>query len=89
MMLVWDMLAPYGLTPFRSDFIDYVKCDILVKDVIKLNRVVVIGTTIYKFFESNGQDILFIYISYHLTQTDVRLFSPRTYHQTHRGHSIL
>ena len=70
------------------DFIDYLKCDIPVKDVTKLNRVVVIGTTIYKFFESNGQDILFPYISYHLTQTDVQLFSPKTYHQMHSVHSI-
>ena len=24
MMLVWDSVSSYGLTPFRSDFIDYV-----------------------------------------------------------------
>ena len=35
MMLVWDTGASYGLTPFRSDFIDYVKCDIPGKDVTK------------------------------------------------------
>ena len=27
-------------------------------------------------------------ISYHLTQTDVRLFSHQTYHKMHGGHSV-
>ncbi len=38
LMLIWVMGASYGLTPFRSDFIDYVKCDIPVKDVTKVNK---------------------------------------------------
>ena len=29
LILIWDTGASYGLTPFRSDFIDYVKCQIL------------------------------------------------------------
>ena len=36
----------YGFTPFRSDFIDYVKCDIPVKDASKVNRVIGMGTTL-------------------------------------------
>jgi hypothetical protein len=39
-ILIWDTGASYGLTPFRSDFIDYVKCEILVRDVTKVNKVV-------------------------------------------------
>ena len=89
MMLVWDMVASYGLTPFRSDFIDYVECDIPVKDVTKVNRFIGIGTTLHKIIESNGQDILFTFISFHLTQTDVRLFSPQTYEQMHGSHSLV
>ena len=77
------------LTPFKSDFIDYVECDIPVKYVTKLNRVVVIRTTLHKFIESNGRDIFLTCISYHLTQIDVRLFSPQTYHQMHGGHSVV
>ena len=39
-VLIWDTGASFGLTPFRSDFIDYVKCDIQVKDVTKVNTLV-------------------------------------------------
>ena len=87
-----------GLTPFRSNLIDNVKCDIPVKDMEKVNRVIVIGTNInrfigigtnlHKFIESNCQYIFLPCISYHLTQTDVRLFSPQTYHQIHGGPSV-
>lgn len=35
--LIWDTGASFGLTPFRSDFIDYVEADIPVKDVTKVN----------------------------------------------------
>ena len=49
MMLVWDMGASYGLTPFRSDFIEYLECDIPVKDVTKVNRVIGIGITPHHF----------------------------------------
>ena len=49
LVLIWDTGASYGLTPFRSDFIDYVKCEIPVRDVTKVNTVVGIGTTLHKF----------------------------------------
>ena len=44
MVLVWDMGASYGLTLFRSDFIDYVKFDLPVKGVTKVNRAIGIVT---------------------------------------------
>jgi hypothetical protein len=34
LILIWDTGALYGLTPFRSDFINYVECTIPVRDVI-------------------------------------------------------
>ena len=37
LMLIWDTGASAGLTPFRSDFIDYVKCEIDVQDITKVN----------------------------------------------------
>ncbi len=43
--LIWDTGASAGLTPFRSDFIDYVECEIDVCDITKVNKVVGIGTT--------------------------------------------
>jgi len=88
-VLIWDTGASYGLTPFRSDFIDYVKCDIPVKDVTKVNRVIGIGTTIHKFVDENGKPVFVPCVSYHLPTTDVRLFSPQTYHQLHGGRSIV
>ena len=68
MVLVWDTGASYGLIPFRSDFIDDLKCDIPVKDAKKINRVIGIGTTLRKFIKINCQDILLLRISYHLNQ---------------------
>ena len=55
--LVWDTGASQGLTPFTKDFIHYQKCDIPVKDVSKINRVIGIGTVMYKFRATNGDEI--------------------------------
>ena len=64
-------------------------CDIPVENVTKVTWVIGTGTTLHKFIESNGRDIFLTCISYHLTQIDVRLFSPQTYHQMHGGHSVV
>jgi hypothetical protein len=40
LILIWDTGALYGLTPFRSDFIDYVACTIPVRDVTRVNTVI-------------------------------------------------
>ena len=34
LILIWDTGASFGLTPFQSNCIDHVQCDILVIDVI-------------------------------------------------------
>ena len=77
------------MTPFKIDFIDYVKCNTPVKDVTKDNTVIGIGITIHKFVDANGKYVFLPCISYHLPTTDVRLFSPQTYHQLHGAHSII
>ena len=46
LILIWDTDASYGLTPFQGDFIDYVKCELPVRDVTKVNTVVGIGMTL-------------------------------------------
>ena len=43
MVLIWDMGASAGLTPFHSDFIDYAEVDFKIRDVTKVNKVVSIG----------------------------------------------
>jgi hypothetical protein len=85
--LIWGTGASYGLTPFCSDFINYVECDIPVQDVIKVNNVIGIGTTLRKFTGTDRKPVFLPCVSYHLPQTDVRLFSPQTYHQMHGGYS--
>jgi hypothetical protein len=51
-MLIWDTGASFGLTPFISDFIDYVKCKIPVWDVTRVSTVICIGTTLHKLLMS-------------------------------------
>ena len=88
-VLIWDTGSLFGLTPFKSNFIDYVKCNIPLKDITKVNTAIGVGTTIHKFVDANGKDSFIPCISYHLPTTDVRLFSPQTYHQLHGAHSII
>ena len=64
-----------------------VKCEIPVRDVTKVNTVVGIGTTLHKFTDNNGNPVYLPCVLYHLPETDVRLFSPQTYHQMHGGYS--
>ncbi len=86
LILIWDMGASYGLTPFRSDRIDYVKCEIPGRDVTTVNKVVGIGMTLHKFTDIKGSPVYLPFVLYDLQETDVCLFSPQTYHQMHDGY---
>jgi hypothetical protein len=86
--LVWDTGASFRLTPFRADFVDYVECQISVKDISKTNMVIGIGTTLHKFMV-NGEPIWLPCLSYHLPSAQIRLFSPQTYHTLYGGHSVV
>ena len=77
------------MTPFCSDLIDYVECNIDVRNVMKVNKVIGIGTTLHKFVDGLGNDVYLPCVSYHLPLTDVWLFSPQVYHQIYGGHSIV
>ena len=68
--MVCEVLNP----PFKSKFIDYVNCNIPVKDVTKVNTVIGIGTTIYNFVDANGKYLFLPCIFYHLPTTDVQLY---------------
>ena len=89
LILIWDTGGSAGLTPFCSDFIDYVECDIDVCEVTEINKVIGIGTTLHKFVDGLGNDVYLPCVSYHLPLTDVRLFSPQVYHQIYGSHSIV
>jgi hypothetical protein len=89
LILIWDTGGFAGLTPFCSDFIDYVECDIDVCDLTKVNKVIGIGTTLHKFVDVAGNNVYLPCVSYHLPSTDIRLFSPQIYHQVYGGHSVV
>ena len=63
---IWDTGSSFGLTQLRSDYIEYVNCNITVKGFTKVDTVIDIGTTIYKFVNANGKDAFLSCISYHL-----------------------
>jgi hypothetical protein len=65
LILTWDTGASAGLTPFRSDFTDYVECEIDVHVITKVNKVVGIGTTLYKFMDNNSNHVYLPCVSYH------------------------
>jgi hypothetical protein len=67
LILIWDTGGSCGLTPLKSNFIDYFECDIDVRDVTKG-----IGTTLHKFVDDAGNDVYLPCVSYHLPTTDVR-----------------
>ena len=89
LILIWGTGESFGMSPFRSDFIDYVEADIAVNDVTKINHVIGIGNTLHKFKIEKRKDVFLPCVSYHLPITDVRLFSPQTYHQMNGGKSYL
>ena len=41
-VLIWDTVTSFGLKPFKSEFIDYVRCNTPLKDATKVNTVIVI-----------------------------------------------
>ncbi len=69
-ILVWDTGASFGLTLFCGDFIDYIECQLLVKDISKTNMVSAIGTAQHKFMV-NCEPIFMPCLSYHLQSSKV------------------
>jgi hypothetical protein len=64
-----------------------VECDIPVRDVTKVSKVIRIGTTLHKFTNTEGKSVFLPCVSFHRPQADVCLFSPQTYHQMHSDYS--
>ena len=74
LIMIWDTGASAGLTPFHSNFIDYIECEIDVQDITKVNKVISIGTALHSFVDTNGNDVYLPCVSYHLLLTDVPFF---------------
>ncbi len=85
-MLVWDTGALIGLTPFRSNFIDYLPLDgVTVKDIAHTNKVLGIGTTMWKLPTTKGHPLYTPAVTYHMPDCDIHLFSPQSYFQLNGG----
>ena len=82
-MLTLDTGVSFGLTYFRIDLIDHVKDSIPIKEITKVDWVVVIGTTIHKFVGVNGTNFYFTFVSSHIMSTDIILFPLHNYYQIH------
>ena len=86
-MLEWDTGASFILAPFKSDFVDYMGFDIPVKSVTKVNKVVVLVTTIHKFQNIKGDDVYLPWVSYDLPTDEICIFIPNHYQHIHGGNS--
>ncbi len=76
-MLVWDTGASIGLTPFRSDFIDYLPLEgVTVKDIARANSMLGIGTVMWKLPTTKGRPVFVPMVAYHMPDCNICLFSP-------------
>ncbi len=84
-LLVYDLGASAGLTPFKSAFFDYVKCSIPVQDISKINEVIGIGSIIHKFVKTKGPFVYLPQVACYLPSSE----SPQVFHQSCGGKSII
>ena len=73
-MFIWYTGELFGLTPFRSKFIDFFKADVIIKDVTNVNQVVSIGATIHNFYV-NDTTCYFPCVCYHLPSKVICFFT--------------
>ena len=90
MPLIFDTGASIGLTPFRSDFIDYMELDnVSVKDIARNNKVLGVGTVMWKFTNREGKEVFLPLVCYHVEHAAIRLLSPQQYFKSHGGRAEL
>ena len=66
-----DTGASYGLSPFRSDFMDYEEISLQVQDIAHVNEVIGIGTVLWKVQDRSGQDVYLPMLCYHMPTADI------------------
>ena len=90
MPVIFDTGASIGLTPFRSDFIDYQVLDnVTVKDIARQNKVLGVGTVMWKFATRLGQEVFLPIVCYHVEHASIRLMSPQLYFKGHGGRGTI
>ncbi len=54
-----------------------------------MNRVIGIGTVMYKFRAQNGEDVYLPGVAFYLPSAEIHLLSPQSYHQRWGGYSMV
>ena len=75
--LVFNTGASTGLTPFRSDFIDYRPSDVSIKAVASTGKVIGIGTVLQKFKSRCGTTVFVPSVNFHMPAANIHLESPQ------------
>ena len=83
MMLSWDTGAVFGLITFKDNFVYEMECEIPVKYVNGVNKVIGIGKTTHRFKNRKRYDIYLLWMPYHLPTDKIWLLITQTYHQIH------
>ena len=86
MPLIWDTGASIGLTPYRSDFIDYQELEnVSVKDITRQNKGLGLGTVMWKFTTQEGREVFLPLVCYHVEHAAIRFMSLQQYFKSHGG----
>jgi hypothetical protein len=86
MPLIWDTGALIGLTSYRADFIDYQPLEgVSVEDIARKNKVLGIGTVLWKFYTRSGREVFLPLVCYHVEHATICLMSPEQYIKQHGG----
>jgi hypothetical protein len=87
-MCIFNTGASIGLSPYRADFIDHLPLeDATIKDISKVNKVLGIGTDMWKLKSRKGDEVFIPCVAYHMPECNIRLMSPQCYFQTHGSHA--
>ena len=90
MPVIFDTGASIGLTPFRADFIDYqVLENVTVKDIARQNKVLGVGTVMWKFTTRLGREVFLPLVCYHVEHASIRLMSPQLYFKGNGGRGTI
>jgi transposase InsO family protein len=77
MPICFDTGASGGLTPFKSDFIDYTPLHMSVSGVGGEGKVIGVGTTLTRVTCRDGTTAYVTEVKYHSTSINIRLSSPQ------------
>ena len=89
MPICFDTGASGGLTPFRSDFMDYTPINMSVSGVGGEGQVIGVGTTLTRVTCRDGTTAYVAEVKYHSTSINIRLSSPQNLTKSELGQALL